>query len=185
MVDLLSILQNVTGWLSDNEALYLNQAAARIHPPNVIVEIGSFQGKSTIALALNSTVPVYAIDPHEEHTDEIGGVFGPVDRARFAENIVAAGVHERVCPININSLQVGAIWTLPIGLLFVDGAHNYRQVAFDTGCFLGELQPGGLMLIHDRTWPDIARRLQELDEQPGLRRLPDCDSIAVYEMIGE
>lgn len=190
MVDLLSILQNVIGWLSDNEALYLNQAASRVQPPNVIVEIGSFQGKSTIALALNSQVPVFAIDPHHEHTDEIGGVFGPADRARFAENIVAAGVQERVCPVNLTSDDVHRAWSTGshqprIGLLFVDGAHHHDQVCRDIYGWWYWIIPGGLLCIHDKTWPDIADVIDSLSDIDYLKRLPDCDSMAVYEVVSD
>jgi predicted O-methyltransferase YrrM len=182
MVDLMSILQHVTGWLSDNEALCLNQSAARVKAPNVIVEIGSFQGKSTIALALNSSVPVFAIDPHEAHTDEIGGVFGPADRAKFHENIVAAGVHERVCPINLTSDAAYAGWHDFIGLLFIDGAHNYEQIERDIQ-WASWMDTGGLLCVHDKTWGDVERILFELNRNKCLKRLSDCDSMAIYEVV--
>lgn len=185
MAHVLEVLSSVTGWLSDNEAVYLNTMAAQVQAPNVIVEIGSFQGKSTIALALNSSVPVYAIDPHHDHTDEIGGVFGSSDRARFAENIVAAGVHERVCPVNLTSNEAYSGFNHPVGLLFIDGGHNFNQVRDDVFGWGSYLIAGGLLCIHDRTWSDIERVLDMLnmpDCPLCLNRLPDCDSMAVYEV---
>lgn len=176
---LLEILAPVTGWLSNVEAIWLNYHAAQI-TEGCIVEIGSYQGKSTIALALNASVPVYAIDPHHAHTDEVGAVFGPEDRPIFDANIAQAGLQERVYPINLTSDHARQGWQQPIGLLFVDGAHNEEQVSQDVFGWLRHLLPGGLLAIHDRSWPAIERVLSTLDEYPYIQRYGLCDSIQAY-----
>jgi hypothetical protein len=52
-----------------------------------IVEVGSYRGRPTAALALGSLsgfqVPVYAVDPQEEFKGIYGGQFGPEDRGAF------------------------------------------------------------------------------------------------------
>ena len=49
-----------------------------------IVEVGSYRGRSTVALGRGSMdgnqVPVFAIEPHEEFRGVLGGQFGPEDR---------------------------------------------------------------------------------------------------------
>lgn len=182
MNKVLQTLEGVTGWLSDNEAIWLNHHAAQV-TEGCIVEIGSYQGKSTIALALNAQVNVYAIDPHEAHTDEVGGTFGPADRARFHENIVKAGVHERVCPVNLCSRAAYTKWSRASGFVFIDGAHNYVDVCFDAFNWGASLLNGGILAIHDRTWPDIARVLDELDSDPCFQRYAICDSIQAYRKV--
>lgn len=179
---ILEVLADITGWLSDNEAEWLNHQAAKVKNA-CIVEIGSYQGKSTIALALNATVPVFAIDPHEDHIDEIGGAFGSADRARFHENIVQAGVQERVCPINLASRQAQQLWSKPIGLLFVDGAHNYIDCRFDCFAYLDYVVEGGILAVHDRTWPDIERVLNELKQSQHLAYLETCDSLVAFRKV--
>ena len=56
-----------------------------------IVEIGSYRGRSAIALAAGSSrgsgVPVYAIEPHAEFDGVLGGRFGPRDRLAFDDNV--------------------------------------------------------------------------------------------------
>jgi predicted O-methyltransferase YrrM len=59
-------LRGVPGWLSDEEATALYELAKGCTGRGVIVEIGSFKGRSTICLGLGSQagqgVPIYAID---------------------------------------------------------------------------------------------------------------------------
>src|SRR5262249_36709919 len=70
---ILKEIRSIEGWLSDSEADLLMAAAARamrgteVHP---IVEIGSYCGKSTVALgrvalSLKRKARICAIDPHE------------------------------------------------------------------------------------------------------------------------
>lgn len=78
--------------LTPNEGEYLHRLA-RLDPGNgVIVEIGSWKGKSTILLALGSMEvggeKVYAIDPHKPLVEE--GYMEDTE-AEFHKNIKAAG----------------------------------------------------------------------------------------------
>jgi predicted O-methyltransferase YrrM len=60
-------LLGVPGWLTDEEAAALYELAKACTGRGVIVEIGSFKGRSTICLGLGSqaghAVPVYAVAP--------------------------------------------------------------------------------------------------------------------------
>src|SRR6185295_7220595 len=59
-------LDGVQGWLTDAQAARLRAAAARAPAGGRIVEIGSYHGRSTIALACAAPADgeVVAIDPH-------------------------------------------------------------------------------------------------------------------------
>ncbi|MDZ5610671.1 class I SAM-dependent methyltransferase, partial [Bacillus pseudomycoides] len=68
--ELLSIVENIEGWLSKYEQFALLHLPSMVdHLSGDIVEIGSYKGKSTVALALGSSLlstkkrPIYAIDP--------------------------------------------------------------------------------------------------------------------------
>jgi predicted O-methyltransferase YrrM len=79
----LEFLSSHKGMVSVEEGLALNRYAAGCAGGD-IVEIGSFRGKSSVALAegaLRSTVRVFCIDPHTEFTGVYGGKFGPKDHS--------------------------------------------------------------------------------------------------------
>jgi len=53
--DMLNMIKDVEGWLHDQEQFLLLHLPLLVdHLPGEIVEIGSFKGKSTIALGLGS-----------------------------------------------------------------------------------------------------------------------------------
>jgi predicted O-methyltransferase YrrM len=108
----------------------------------VIVEIGSFQGLSTILLALGSRTGsggrVYAVDPHLRGT-----------RDRFRGNIARAGFEDLVQPVFARSTDAAHGFSEPIELLFVDGSHKREDVEADLACWLPKLVDGGTLVLHD------------------------------------
>lgn len=90
---------HVPGMLSQNEGEYLYHLAQLNPAKGVIVEIGSWKGKSTICLALGSMAvsgeKVYAVDPHKPLAEE---GYTEDTEAQFRENIRNAGVESHVVP---------------------------------------------------------------------------------------
>ena len=118
------LIADVPGWLTDEEGEALYELARSCTGRGVIVEIGSWKGKSTICLGLGSkageSVRIYAIDPHA------GYRFGD-----FKTNMEHAGITELVRPIASLSQSAADIFEEPIELLFVDGSHEYDLVLED------------------------------------------------------
>lgn len=145
------ITAQTKGWLMDAEGVWLYKAAKAVKD-GVIVEIGSYLGKSTIWLAKGSQAghkaKVYTIDPHtgsSEHQKD-GAV------CQFLANIKAAGVDDIVMPLVMTSEQATCEWSsleLPVKLLFIDGAHEYKFVKRDFELWYPHLVYGGLIAIHD------------------------------------
>ena len=173
-IPVLERMRAIEGWLDDAEADLLLAAARRAVasvPEGAIVEIGSFCGRSTVVLAdaLNGFESskgrkVYAIDPHD-------GVVGALDqgaqrlpptRATFLQNIASAGVAHLVEPITQHSFEVE--WSKPIGFLFVDGLHDYFNVARDFYHFERWLAPGAFVAFHDYAdyYPGVKTFVDEL-----------------------
>jgi len=105
----LSRVLSVQGQISSLECLLLFNLASGTKS-GCIVEIGSYRGKSTIALALgskcNNKVPIYAIDPHLPFSGVLGGTFDQQDRSEFFKNILFADVAELINPINLKSEEM-------------------------------------------------------------------------------
>lgn len=138
----------VEGWLTDAQAARL-RARAQGH----VVEIGSFRGRSAIAMA-SKGVDVVAIDPHlgsDRGPQEIeaDAERGDDDFAVFHRNLREAGVADRVRHVRKRSSEAHADVDGPIDVLFVDGAHRYGPALQDIVDWGARVRPGGTMLVHD------------------------------------
>jgi hypothetical protein len=124
-----------------------------------IVEVGSYRGRSTVALGLGSMdgnrVPVFAIEPHEEFRGVLGGQFGPADRGAFFRAMLDTACYQVVRLVNLSSEVVSAQWTNPVGLLWIDGDHSYEGVKRDFSCWSPHLTDEATVAFDDATDPTI------------------------------
>lgn len=142
--------------MSPGQASTLYDAARHCAHGGTIVEIGSFQGRSTIVLASAAPpdVTVIAIDPHagnDRGPQEIDGYADAAadDHAVFLANLERAGVAERVRHIRKFSDDALADVDAPIDVLYIDGAHRYGPARADIRDWGARVADGGTMLIHD------------------------------------
>lgn len=170
------VIEHVEGWFYDGEATLLSNWAQ--HVPDVIVEIGSFQGRSTIILALASpeSTDVYAIDPHEQSEGD-PYQFGRQDRAAFLKNLVTYNVAHKVHVIDFPSDDFAKAWTKPITMLWIDGRHNYEGVKADIDNWLTHVRIDGLVAFHDVSAPQI---MQAINERPELELIGQADHTRIY-----
>jgi predicted O-methyltransferase YrrM len=149
-------IEHVNGWLSDAQAQRLWARASELTSPARIVEIGSFQGRSTIVLARAAVdgIEIVAIDPHagnDRGPQEIDGFAEAAanDNVVFNENLTKAGVRDRVRHVRKFSSDAHGDVEDPIDLLYIDGAHRYRPARDDIVQWGRRVRDGGTMLIHD------------------------------------
>lgn len=175
------LMASMEGWLSDLEAVFLyNQA--REASGGVILEIGSYKGKSTICLAKGSRggrrVPVYAIDPHKDTTTQQIWLGGRSSFDDFTSNMARAGVSDLVMPLVQKSEEAGRKWNTPIALLWIDGDHSYTGAKTDFELFSPWVIEGGVIAFHDATQGEVARIVCEAFSQRGFTGIGLVDSIA-------
>jgi predicted O-methyltransferase YrrM len=177
---ILASARAIPGWLADEEAELLIGAAAHVAcapGPATLVEIGSYQGRSTVVLAatlraLSPSSRLFAVDPHQGTVGAAGSKLnhGGSTFESFIANIDRAGVSGWVRPIRACSYEVD--WTgASIDLLFVDGLHDRLNVARDFRHFERFLAPGALVLFHDYAdyYPDVRDFVDELVAEEGWR----------------
>jgi predicted O-methyltransferase YrrM len=166
MTDFFHAVEAMDGWLLPAEGKLLNRLAARC-ARGVIVEIGSWKGKSTCWLAKDSKVPIYAIDPHtgsEEHHRDLGKV---ATFAEFKRNLSSLGLWNRVTPIVKRSVDATSDVQEPIELLFIDGDHSYEAVKSDFENWFAKVSIGGVVAFHDTIgWEGPQRLMRELASHP-------------------
>jgi MMP 1-O-methyltransferase len=146
------LIADIPGWLTDEEGEALYELARRCRGDGVIVEIGSWKGKSTVCLGLGSqagaSVPIYAVDPHADYR------FGD-----FKTNVDRAGITELVRPIQSLSQAAADGFEEPVELLFVDGSHEYELVLEDFEKWVPKVIEGGWVAFHDTTWTAGPRKV--------------------------
>jgi predicted O-methyltransferase YrrM len=181
----------VDGWMTEGQGRALFDAARACPTGGRIVEIGSFQGRSTIVLALGAdpSVEVVAIDPHagnDRGPQEIGGFVDQAadDHARFEANLAAAGVRDRVR--HLRRFSDDALGDVPgsIDVLYVDGAHRYAPASADIRQWGGRVADGGTLLVHD-SFSSIGVTLAILRELVASRRfryVGRSRSLAIYRV---
>jgi predicted O-methyltransferase YrrM len=146
------LIAEVPGWLTDEEGEALYDLARACTGAGVIVEIGSWKGKSTICLGRGSlagaAVPIYAIDPHADYR------FGD-----FKANVDRAGITDLVRPVTSLSQSAADEFQESIELLFVDGSHEYDLVLEDFEKWVPKVVEGGWVAFHDTTWTSGPRKV--------------------------
>jgi predicted O-methyltransferase YrrM len=146
----------VEGWLSRDQAERLWEAAQRVPVGGLLVEIGSFRGRSAIVMAsaLGDGARLVAIDPHaggdrgpQEIAAESGR--GEADNEAFRANLRAAGVDARVEHVRLMSAAAHDAVEGRVDMLYVDGAHRFGPARDDIVRWGERVRDGGTMLVHD------------------------------------
>jgi len=146
--------RGVPGYIGELEFRALGLLAAGAPQGGVTVEIGSFKGKSTVALASIAARcglgPVISIDPHTAPsvTDPmLGGQPSSFDD--FLTIVRTTGIERQVEVHRAPSKDVAVGWNRPIRLLWIDGDHTYAGAKQDFELFSPHLVEGAIVALHD------------------------------------
>ena len=147
------IIDTCEGWTTRDELEILFNTAKCIDSLEVIVEIGSYKGRSASALVLGSAsvpvVPVFCIDLFDSFKNPRGDVFPGGYREIFDANIAKTGSEDLVVAIKSKAEDVVKTWKKTIGLLFIDGDHLYEECKKDFEQWVPFVSKGGYVFIHD------------------------------------
>ncbi|ATZ60946.2 MAG: class I SAM-dependent methyltransferase [Methanosarcinales archaeon Met12] len=156
------IADKAEGWLTDEEGKTLYNLAKSCKGKGVIVEIGSWKGKSTICLGNGSKegdkIKIFAIDPHTGSSEQ-QKMFGKVDTfEEFKKNIKNAKVGDIILPLVKTSEEAANNFDKPVEFGFIDGAHEYNFVKLDFDLWFPKVMNGGVLAFHD-SWHFIGSNL--------------------------
>ena len=157
-------IDQIKGFLAEDEALALYQNALEASALGPVLEIGSYCGKSTIYLGLacqqhNSTL--FALDHHRGSEEHQQGEFfhdpelfdrgiGQMDSFKeFRRNIHSAGLDDVVVPLVSDSETTARHWRTPLAMVFIDGGHSLDAALTDYRCWASHVLRGGILAIHD------------------------------------
>jgi predicted O-methyltransferase YrrM len=151
----------VPGWLGRREAFALGEACAALPAGAVVVEIGSFLGRSTIVLAgarkRGGSGTIHCIDPFDASGDAFSvPVYRSIVEAdsrslrqRFHANLARAGVAEWVEVHEGTAASVAAGWSAPIDMLFLDGDQSAAGARSAYDSWAPFLKPGAIVALHN------------------------------------
>lgn len=166
--DLRAAAEAARGFMPPDEGLALHDAAVAASGP--FLEVGSYCGKSAVylgAAARTVGTVLFALDHHrgseenqagwEHHEpDLVDPATGLMDTLPvFRRTIHAAGLEGTVVAVVGDSPTVGAVWTTPLGFLFIDGGHGPEPAHRDYETWVPHVVVGGTLAIHD-VFPDPA-----------------------------
>jgi hypothetical protein len=166
--DLAQRLDGIEGWLYLGEAHRLYESVKSFPlpiPVLTVVEIGSWKGRSTVALALalsGREGKIFSIDPHTPAATGLGewGEWNVDTFDEFLMNLHTAGVHERVVPVRkLSSEAVSSFAEREIDVLFVDGAHDFEGVAKDILLYTPKLRNFAKVAFNDPSIPGVYKAL--------------------------
>lgn len=152
------LLQGLPGHLTLREARFLALLGACPTAPGAVLEIGSFQGRSTVVLAraarLAGAAGVVAVDPLDSPSPTDPALEGrPSWEAEFRANLEAHGLTGDVEFHRVRSEVLARTWDRPLRLLWIDGDHTLAGARADLAMFAPFLAEGAVVALHDVLHP--------------------------------
>ena len=190
----LRIARRIGGWLTDAEGNALFELARQRTPERdaVVVELGSWQGRSSVLLAAGlagkQNPRLICVDPfgEDENRRYQAEFYQPAISAMrlslecvFQRNIRRCGLNHMVKPIKGYSFEAVRVWQEPIDILFIDASHDYESVHRDLLLWAPFVKVGGLVALHDVSpnWPGPSRVMAEDLQPPYFGDLGQADSL--------
>jgi MMP 1-O-methyltransferase len=166
----LSVYRLTKGFLPDDEAVALADAARSVASLGPLLEVGAYCGRSAIllgAIAEAAGSVLFSVDHHhgseenqagwEHHdTEVVDARTGRMDTLPFFRRAIEdAKLESSVVAVVGSSEIVGRTWRTPLAFCFIDGGHGAEPARIDQEQWTPKLLPGGILAIHD-VFPDEA-----------------------------
>ncbi|MEA5523361.1 class I SAM-dependent methyltransferase, partial [Limnoraphis robusta] len=151
----IQLVEPMQGWFTDSEKLALFRTVQAQPKDGKVLEIGSFMGRSTNAIAhasVNTNREIYALDVWLDFGEDLD------DRAQSDNGIFILNSFLKNTQWFLEKLRVlkGSttqykylLSQLEFDLIFVDAAHDYQNVVNDISIALTCIKPNGFMIGHD------------------------------------
>ena len=173
------------GNVTPGELAFLATAAAGVSPGSEIIEIGTFDGRTTLNLAINSPaqVSVNTLDLPRDTATQFDLV--PVERQFVDKPMSGERFRKAAAPWSAAAARITQLfgdsatfdWSPHYGragLVFVDGSHAYDYAKADSETAFRLLADKGVVIWHDYgVWEGVTRALEEIEASRhlGLRHV--------------
>jgi predicted O-methyltransferase YrrM len=162
---------SISGLSKESELEILCALAQGMPTGAKVVEIGSWLGRSTVAIydALPHDARLWAVDTFAGD-DDIRDLFGDIDsadiRAQFDRNTAGC---ERLEVLQADSVEGSSHFAAgSLDWVYIDADHSYRSVIADIRAWGPKLKPGGLISGHDYGRAGVADAVRTLFPAPSV-----------------
>lgn len=155
--DIAEKVSQIEGYLLKDEDRFLFEKVKELHDDAIIVEIGSFKGKSSVAMGyacVGTNKKIYCIDPwiSEEYfkgtKHENEDIWSAWSKSRKDNNL-----EDYLIPLKGYSTDILPKWkticSKPIDMVFIDGDHSFKGVTDDFFVAIPQIKEKGLMIFQD------------------------------------
>ncbi len=166
--------------------LGLLAAIVKSTKPRAIFEFGTYDGNTTLQLALNAPEDtlVYTLDlPPKNPSTSLrldSGERALIDSVGVGDRFVGTSTEKKIRQILMDSaVHDYSPLRGKIDLIFIDGSHSYEYIKNDTRRALEMCAPNGLILWHDyMIWNDVTDYLNNLSGTLPLRHMRGTSLVA-------
>lgn len=158
-----------------SELAILALAASEVPRGSEIIEIGTFDGRTALNLAINAPAGI-SIATLDLPADQQSALEIEASERRYVDK-PAPGARLRQCGdawrgsaarvVQLHGDSATYDWSAHLGragLVFVDGSHAYDYAKKDSETAMRLVMPGGLVLWHDYgVWSGVTQALEELE----------------------
>ncbi len=187
---LLDEIDTLEGLITPEIGRVLYGLAREVPDGQMIVEIGSYKGKSTCYLAAGARDGwgslIYAVDTWEmrDHREWCRWC-APATLVQFHQQVIPTGLGEQIVAHQGFSTEVAEQWAGPgIGLLFIDGDHEAAAVRADFDAWAPHMARGGTIVFDDYDTPGNPGVHEALDGGIRKRLAGPVDVVAQRLAIG-
>ncbi len=190
---MLDRLSGIEGLLLEKEALALFRICKQLPDKAKILEIGSYQGGSTLAIGhaiAGTEIELFCLDPWSNYLDQ--GDFADFELSKisddfrilnnFIKNTAFIGDNLRMLRGKTNAFA-GLLEGKGFDFIFIDGAHDYDSVRYDIKVAFSALKPGGFVCGHDyhSDGHGVRRAVDELIAgAPSIYKVGKFDEIHIW-----
>lgn len=169
--------------LSWAEIITVSQLVSMLSP-RTLFEFGTFDGKTTLHLALNSPKDaiVYTIDK-ERGTFDFGTDRSFFGKVSVGECFLSTPVEKKICLLTGNTRQFDFTpFIRKVDFTFVDADHSYEGVMNDSERAFDIIRPGGLIVWHDYLLiGDVTKAIVDICKNKDLRHLKGTSLVICRE----
>lgn len=149
-----------------------------------LFEIGTFDGRTTLNLAINSPdqcrvitldLPCDTDTKFDVDAGEIHFIDKPESGARYKQTVIHSNACRKITQQYGDSASFDfSSYQGQCSLIFVDGSHAYDYAMSDTTQARNMVRPGGIIIWHDYgIWKGVTKALEEIEaaEKIGLKHI--------------